>query len=232
MQRTLIVALALAAQAATAGQLRVVTAEDMRAQAARPLMIVPPVYPKEAVDAKVEGIVDMLGTVLPDGRFEVRSYEAAPDREDFKAAVRDVVGHWLLSPAYGSDCRPVAIEGAIRVWFEIKPWPKGATISVSRNTVPPAVPSPEGLDKVKLVAVKRVEPHYPEAAIRAGRDGDVEAYMRISADGEVEEVITAPSRAPIQFDNEVKYALARWKFEPRPGQPPICAFYDIHFRLR
>lgn len=205
--------------------------DELSARAARPLIILAPKYPSAAAQDKIEATVDIFGTVRPDGSFDVKRIEASPDREDFKAAVRDVLDYWALSPAYGADCRPIPAEGQVRVWFELKEG-RGPVISVSRSTRAVEPPAPEGLAKVRLKAVTRVHPEYPRAAIRANVQGSIESYLRVSAEGSVEEVVIAPSPMPAQFASSVRTALARWRFEPRPGEPAVCALYEVVFRLR
>jgi outer membrane biosynthesis protein TonB len=203
---------------------------ELRARAGRPIVIVAPEYPKAAAAEKLEATVDVFGLVRADGSFQLNRIEAQPEREEFKAAVRSVIEYWAMLPAYGADCRPMSAESQLRLWFEIKEG-RGPVVSVSRPRLPDSPPTPEGA-KSKLKVVKRVEPMYPYAAIRANVQGTIEAYMLIQPDGSVNEISTAPTRLPAQFAASVKDALSRWTFEPRPGEPAVCAFYEVVFRIR
>jgi TonB family protein len=227
MKRTVVV-LTLAASAAHASDPRIVTEVEMQQRAARPVAIVAPQYPPAALQAKVEGTVDIFGTIKPDGHMRVERLEGSPEREDFKAAVTEVIGLWKLEPAYHADCRPHETPGQVRVWFELKEGQPA--ISVSRGVLPESPrPPPES---AALKVVKRVDPVYPRAGVYAGVQGTVEAFMEVGASGEVTNVEIVPNALPYQFDNAVVKALKQFRFEPLADAKPACAAYTINFRLR
>ena len=206
---------------------RVLSAVELKERAAKPVIIVAPTYPEAAVREGREGTVDVAGTVSAGGILEDAKMTGASD--DFIAAVREVMPFWRFTPLYGvDDCEPKPAPGAVRVWFEMKGGKPA--ISVSRGTAPTAGPEGSELPR-ELKALKRIEPRYPQAAIRAGRAGDVEALVLIDDKGDVKSVTIVPSTTPALFGEEVAHALRQWKFEPPAGGKPVCASYDIQFRL-
>ena len=81
----------------------------------------------------------------------------------------------------------------------------------------------------------RIEPQYPQRALRAGIEGTVTVEFTIATDGSVKDIDIVKADPPKIFDNEVLKALKRWKFPPQmvAGQAvEKRARQDIRFRLR
>jgi protein TonB len=81
----------------------------------------------------------------------------------------------------------------------------------------------------------RIEPQYPQRALRAGIEGTVTVEFTIAVDGSVKDIEIVSADPPKIFDNEVLKALKRWKFPPQSvaGQAvEKRARQDIRFRLR
>ena len=81
----------------------------------------------------------------------------------------------------------------------------------------------------------RIEPQYPQRALRAGIEGTVTVEFTIDVDGSVKDIEIVSADPPKVFDNEVLKALKRWKFPPQTvaGQAvEKRARQDIRFRLR
>ena len=95
----------------------------------------------------------------------------------------------------------------------------------------PAYQRPKG----KLAApvpVRKVDPKYPQLAIKQHIDGEVILYAIIRKDGHVDSIQVVRSIDP-QLDQNAMEALSRWEFRPatREGQPvELEAVIHIPFR--
>lgn len=72
----------------------------------------PPPYPKEAVDARIEGRVVLLVDVAPDGSVAAATVETSQPAGVFDAAVLKAVRGWTFNPAMKDG---VAVAGRVRV---------------------------------------------------------------------------------------------------------------------
>lgn len=84
--------------------------------------------------------------------------------------------------------------------------------------------------------LRHVQPDYPEAARRAGREGTTTVRMLISADGEVEDAVVSNSSGYGNLDQAAVEACLQWSFEAArnsAGQQIRCYTYvPIQFKLR
>ncbi len=84
------------------------------------------------------------------------------------------------------------------------------------------------------VLIEKVDPQYPQAAIRENVDGQVILYAIIRKDGSVDSIQLVHGIDP-RLDRNAMVALARWKFRPasRDGVPvDVEAVVYIPFRFR
>ncbi len=84
------------------------------------------------------------------------------------------------------------------------------------------------------VPIEKVDPPYPQSAIRENIDGEVILYAIIRKDGSVDSIQLVHGVDP-QLDHNAMEALARWKFRPatRDGNPvDVEAVVHIPFRFR
>jgi len=84
------------------------------------------------------------------------------------------------------------------------------------------------------VPIEKVDPPYPQSAIRENIDGEVILYAIIRKDGSVDSIQLVHGVDP-QLDHNAMEALARWKFRPatRDGNPvDVEAVVYIPFRFR
>jgi outer membrane biosynthesis protein TonB len=206
--------------------------EDPRALVLTPVLIVPPDFPREALERRLSGHVDVEAVLTGDGG--ITAWKLQPDSEAsrlFVAEVEQVIGYWRWRPPLGTGCLPADTPIRTRVWFE---WEgERHKISVQRaSRVVPREPRQGPMPK----SVKRVEPGYPREMIRRGVQAQVFALSKISAEGEVISVGTvaySDKRGvnPAPFEKAVQAALAQWTFEPRPeGAWRHCT--TVEFRLR
>jgi protein TonB len=80
--------------------------------------------------------------------------------------------------------------------------------------------------------VKRVEPKYPDLALRAGLEGNVIVKVWVDKEGKVHKVVLLKSDAPI-FEDAAISAASQWVFTPAVMQKgPVSVWVSIPFRFR
>ena len=80
--------------------------------------------------------------------------------------------------------------------------------------------------------VKKVEPKYPEIALRAGLEGNVFLKVWVTKEGKVREAVIIKSDAEI-FNQAAKDAAVQWVFTPAVMQKgPVAVWVSIPFRFR
>jgi periplasmic protein TonB len=80
--------------------------------------------------------------------------------------------------------------------------------------------------------VKRIEPKYPELALRAGLEGNVFVKVWVDKEGKVRKVVLLKSDAPI-FEEAAIAAAQQWVFTPAVMQKgPVSVWVSIPFRFR
>jgi len=80
--------------------------------------------------------------------------------------------------------------------------------------------------------VKKVEPKYPEIALRAGLEGNVFLKVWVTKEGKVREAVIIKSDAEI-FNQAAKDAAMQWIFTPAVMQKgPVAVWVSIPFRFR
>lgn len=80
--------------------------------------------------------------------------------------------------------------------------------------------------------VKRVEPKYPDLALRAGLEGNVFVKVWVDKEGKVRKVVLLKSDAPI-FEEAAINAAKQWVFTPAVMQKgPVSVWVSIPFRFR
>ena len=82
------------------------------------------------------------------------------------------------------------------------------------------------------VAVKQVQPKYPELAQRAGMEGSVYAKMWVDKEGKVKKVVVLKSDAEV-FNDAAVEAAKQWVFTPALQQKkPVDVWVVVPFRFR
>lgn len=191
-----------------------------------PRRVLPPEYPKEALEKRHTGHVDIEGVVTFARTFTVLSY--TPDSEAsrvFIEPLKKVIGHWTYYGRVGNDCRPIEEKTVTRVWFELDgDRPK---ISVSSPT------TDKQTEPRLLQPVRRVEPRYPESMRRKNLQANVYTRMMVNGAGDVIEVSAhsypeGNDRRP--FVRETEAALKEWKYPPSDRETrTVCM--DAVYRL-
>ncbi len=95
------------------------------------------------------------------------------------------------------------------------------------------VPPPDFVPYEKEpTVVKRVEPKYPDLALRAGLEGNVFVKVWVDKEGKVRKVVLLKSDAPI-FEEAAIDAAKQWVFTPAVMQKgPVSVWVSIPFRFR
>jgi periplasmic protein TonB len=80
--------------------------------------------------------------------------------------------------------------------------------------------------------IKRIEPKYPDLALRAGLEGNVFVKVWVDKEGKVRKVVLLKSDAPI-FEEAAISAASQWVFTPAVMQKgPVSVWVSIPFRFR
>ncbi len=61
--------------------------------------------------------------------------------------------------------------------------------------------------------VVRIQPNYPDAALAAGREGEVQLEFTIAANGATKDIVVVASSSP-EFEEEAVAALMKWRYMP------------------
>jgi protein TonB len=82
------------------------------------------------------------------------------------------------------------------------------------------------------VVVRRIEPKYPEIALRAGLEGNVYLKVWVDKEGKVRKAVILKSDAEI-FNQPSQDAAVQWVFTPAVMQKgPVSVWVSIPFRFR
>jgi TonB family protein len=87
---------------------------------------------------------------------------------------------------------------------------------------------------VQPSVIREVKPQYPDAALAAGRSGEVTLECVVNPDGSVGEVRVITSLDP-SLDAEAVKALKQWQFKPgsKDGKPvPVAVTVEVTFSVR
>lgn len=80
----------------------------------------------------------------------------------------------------------------------------------------------EGQTDTEAKLIRSVSPEYPEAAMRAGVSGKVEAILTIGTDGKVAEIQILNKLGDYGFDQAIREAVKNWIYEPATvGGAPV-----------
>jgi protein TonB len=124
---------------------------------------------------------------------------------------------------------PVAPTESVIAAPTITPPPEPHVIAPPPPPEPP--PAPKPAIRRGLVPIDKVDPVFPEKAIRDGvESGRVVARLQVDEKGLVSEVKIVEASPPRVFDREVIRALSRWKFQA-DGERYI-AEVEINFVLK
>lgn len=81
--------------------------------------------------------------------------------------------------------------------------------------------------------LEQIQPGYPQAARRAGSEGDVRLRVWVAPEGRVSRVEVVRLSGTPEMDKRAVEALKRWRFAPLPeGGSPVTQWGEITMRFR
>jgi TonB family protein len=188
----------------------------------KPTRVVIPKYPKELLDAKQGGYVDMRVTV--DDRGRVKSAEVAksePKQPALEKSLEDVIKLWRFQEAISDECIPIEKTANVRLWFE--PEGPGGKISVSRDVAPQGVAFAARRAKSPNYEQLKRELRYPYTARKESVNADAYAIAEVDGpSGEVKNVRVSAmfsnaakhSKAPGYLAGSIVQSMQKLKFQP------------------
>lgn len=181
---------------------------------------VPPDYPRRALRQGIDGEVTLRFTVSRYGRATGIRIVSAQPRKIFDKAALHAVRSWAFDPARLARCGTVEQTAEQTIRFRHQSSPPVQLLPLV-TTARQAHPDPEA-NKARVVPPRpvplhRVEPVYPEEALRRGIEGVVSVRFDIEADGSVANPVVVDAVKGAVFRGEVFRALRQWRFEARQG---------------
>jgi TonB family protein len=201
---------------------------------AKPLLIVPPDYPAQALAEGRTAEIRVQGTVTTEGVLESVVFSNRPGEEDFVEAARAVLKMWRFIPGVDSAaCSTVPLDASFRIWIEIKEKEPAIFVSVPATADEKSETKKESAQQKKLTWYRRPQPVFPGSAHRAGVEGMAYVLMRIAKSGEITEANVLASSPVREFGDEAARATRRARYEPFDssawGKESICSQVEFRF---
>jgi TonB family protein len=160
-----------------------------------------PVYPEEALQQKIEGVVVIEATT--DEKGEVTAAKVVPSENPqplLEEAALAAVRQWKYEP-FLKDGKAVGVTFHVTMNFSLhKDKEAGLTLGASK-------------ERPKIL--KKVNPEYPEEAAKQGIEGVVVIEATSNEKGDVVSARVLPSENPQPLLEEAALAAIRqWKYEP------------------
>ena len=151
----------------------------------RPILVVPPEFPKLASTDKLTVEIRVKGIVSEDGKLEAPEFSPVEGNEKFIEAIKEVLPLWRFRPAVDQAlCAPVASNGVVQVWFEVKEGSPTVSVSFPKNSVI----SPSTAAKAPVVVrtlTRRPKIEFPFAARCVGMEGSATLLLMVNHEGEI-----------------------------------------------
>ena len=192
-----------------------------------------PVYPEQAKREGIQGTVKLTIIVNEEGLvYEIRTN---PENNSIlEGAAIAAVKQWQYSPTLLNG-EPVPVQALVTVIFQMKDTP----LPVEEQNMPSEISVPRGgpirigdnVQESKLI--RKVEPVYPEEALRARVQGKVVLAIVVNEEGFVTEAKVVKGH-PILNDAAIA-AVRQWKYSPTllNGEPvPVMATVTIIFNMK
>ena len=184
---------------------------------AQPRLIhqVRPVYPAEAKQAGIAGVVKVGATIAADG--SVHDAHIIEGNAILAGAAMDAVRQWRYEPVV-VDGQPVAALASITMKFELP-----GSIGISDEV--------GGASVVRLI--DQVRPVYPPEAKASGLQGKVRLRVMVGKDGSVKRVDIREGESA--FATAAETAVKQWRYEPvlLDGQPvDVLVDVVVNFTLQ
>jgi TonB family protein len=204
-----------------------------RAEAAKIVKQVEPVYPGYAILGKVSGTVKLRVVIAGNGTVKEINYISGPPMLMYSAM--DAVREWKYKQTLLDD-EPIEVDTTVSLIYRLT-GPGQGKVGIEQEPQEQE-PHPEqgprriwiGGNVTALKPAKRVEPRYPKLPSDAPVREDVRLWLVIATDGSVKEV-TAGS-ASGELARSAIDAVKQWKYQPPEldGEPvEIETTVDIFF---
>jgi TonB family protein len=208
-----------------------------------PIRRVHPQYTRDAMNAGIQGVVEVEVTVLPNGTVgDVRVVKSLDKNLGLDQEAVNAARQWLFRPGVQTSTgKPVPVIVTIVLEFRLhSSSPPGQQVIAPANIVAgdefyrDAYPLIYPLLAVPTVK-KMVQPKYTSEAMRAKLQGAVEVEAVIRADGTVDRARVVRSLdAQYGLDANAIEAVKQWVFEPGTlqGKPvAVVVQLTLEFRL-
>jgi TonB family protein len=173
----------------------------------RKLKDVAPVYPADAKQAGVSGVVIIEATIDPEGN--VRDARVLRSQPMFEEAAVAAVRQWKYEPTL-LDGAPVSVLMTVVVNFQFK----AADPAAPEPATDPNAPVRVGGDVKEPQKTKYVDPIYPEDAKRDQITGTVIIEATIARDGTVKDTRVLRSPGLLAFEQAALVAVRQWEYTP------------------
>lgn len=162
--------------------LRLITEED---KFFRPILVIPPQFPKEAAIDKLPVEIRVKGMVSEDGTLLSPEFSPLDGNEKFIEAIKDVLPLWRFRPAVDQTlCAPVASNGVLLVWFEAKDGSPSVSVSYPKRAVVSAATAANVAAAGRtFTRSPRIE--FPFSARVAGMEGSAVLLIAVNYEGEI-----------------------------------------------
>ena len=177
---------------------------------------VQPTYTAAALQAGIQGTVELEAVVLTDGTVgDVRVVKSLDrvfglDEQAMQAARR-----WVFRPPVDTAGKPV--HAVVTLILDFRLAKQSADLEFRQGALAPGTP---GLTPAKTIHT--VSPKYTAEAMRAKVQGSVELEVVVGPDGTVERARVTRSLHP-DLDAQALVAIGQWRFEPATldGTPAV-----------
>jgi len=204
---------------------------DGQVSLARPLMVIPPQFPKGLPPPTEPVEVSVRGVMSAEGRLLEPVVTAAIGNEAFARAVSEVVADWRFIPAIDRTCRPVEQEALLLVWFGARDGAPTVHVSTPSDKMGPAWPRVKGTTTLVRKTEPRIE--YPARLNYAGIEGIAVVLLKVARSGEVLDASLRAVSPVDDFGYPALRGLQRIAFEPFETEPPgleaICGEYIVNY---
>lgn len=204
-------------------------------------LAVTPTYPRRALRHGIDGEVTVEFTIAKHGRATDLSVVEARPRKVFEKEVLDALRLWIFEPARPVSCGTTAQRARQTVRFDHdapQPIQLMPIVIADRPTLPreqhrASLEEVRALEAARrhqshtvsprgLVPVDRVDPEYPEDALRRRLEGMVAVSFVIEEDGSITEPVVVDTVRGALFQGAALRAIRHWTFQPtfnEDGEP-------------
>ena len=207
------------------------TTPDSGVALGKPLVWEPPIYPKHALEQKLQGSVILKLTVAKDGSIK-KAEAVRGDPELAESAVRSA-RRWRCVPHYVGE-KPVETQSIVSFNFKISEAGQ-PDVSVTYKA-PPDPPTSEiakpgpGISAPK--AIYAPDPDYSAEAQQAKYEGVCVLALIVGADGYPRDIKVSRTLGK-GLDEKAIEAVQRWRFLPaRKNGVPVAVVINVEVQFR